>query len=55
MSAEGPVRAALHGRIALTDPDSDYAPEFAQMRVLRSPVGALAETDAAERAITFDA
>ena len=42
------------GRIALTDPISRYAPEFAQMRVLRSPDGPLGETDAAERAITFD-
>ena len=42
------------GRIALTDPISRYAPEFAQMRVLRSPDGPLGETDAAERPITFD-
>jgi CubicO group peptidase (beta-lactamase class C family) len=42
------------GRIALTDPISRFAPEFAQMRVLRSPDGPLGETDAAERAITFD-
>jgi CubicO group peptidase (beta-lactamase class C family) len=42
------------GRIALTDPISAYAPEFAKMRVLRSPDGPLGETDAAKRAITFD-
>ena len=32
----------------------DPYPEFAQMRVLRSPDGPMGETDAAERAITFD-
>jgi CubicO group peptidase (beta-lactamase class C family) len=42
------------GRIALTEPISCYAPEFAHMRVLRSPDGPLEETDAAGRAITFD-
>src|SRR5438309_11885028 len=31
------------GRIALSDPLSDYAPEFSQMRVLRSPDGPLEE------------
>src|SRR3954454_6107043 len=42
------------GRIALTDPISDYAPEFAKMRVLRSPDGPLDETDEACRPITFE-
>jgi CubicO group peptidase (beta-lactamase class C family) len=42
------------GRIALTDPIARYAPEFSQMRVLRSPNGPLDETDPAERPITFD-
>ena len=42
------------GRIALTDSIARYAPEFSQMRVLRSPNGPLAETDPAERPITFE-
>jgi len=42
------------GRIALNDPITRYAPEFSQMRVLRSPDGPLDETDPAERLITFD-
>jgi CubicO group peptidase (beta-lactamase class C family) len=40
-------------RIALTDSIARYAPEFAHMRVLRSPTGPLDETDPAERPITF--
>lgn len=42
------------GRIALSDPISRWAPEFADMRVLRSPTGPLDETDPAAREITFD-
>ena len=42
------------GRIALTDPIARYAPEFSDMRVLRSPDGPLSETDPAERPITFE-
>jgi CubicO group peptidase (beta-lactamase class C family) len=42
------------GRIALNDPIARYAPEFSQMRVLRSPDGPLDETDPAERLITFE-
>ena len=42
------------GRIALTDPIARYAPEFSDMRVLRSPNGPLDETDPAERPITFE-
>jgi len=42
------------GRIALTDPLTRYAPEFANMRVLRSPNGPLDETDPADRPITFE-
>jgi CubicO group peptidase (beta-lactamase class C family) len=41
------------GRIALNDPIAEYAPEFSQMRVLRSPDGPLEETENSERAITF--
>jgi CubicO group peptidase (beta-lactamase class C family) len=42
------------GRIALTDPIDRYAPEFSQMRVLRSPNGPLDETDPAERPIIIE-
>jgi CubicO group peptidase (beta-lactamase class C family) len=42
------------GRFALDDPISTWAPEFADMRVLRSPAGPLGETDPATREITFD-
>lgn len=42
------------GRFALDDPISTWAPEFADMRVLRSPAGPLDETDPAIREITFD-
>jgi CubicO group peptidase (beta-lactamase class C family) len=42
------------GRIALNDPIARYAPEFSQMRALRSPDGPLEETDPAERLITFE-
>jgi len=42
------------GRVALNDPIARYAPEFSQMRVLRSPDGPLDETDPAERLITFE-
>src|SRR3569833_1451484 len=37
------------GRFALHGPIAQYAPEFADMRVLRSPEGPLDETDAASR------
>ena len=42
------------GAFALEDPITRWAPEFSQMRVLRSPVGPLDETAPADRAITFD-
>ncbi|MEZ4727091.1 MAG: serine hydrolase domain-containing protein [Caldilineaceae bacterium] len=42
------------GRFALNDPITRWAPEFAQMRVLRSPVGELNQTDPAARPITFE-
>jgi CubicO group peptidase (beta-lactamase class C family) len=42
------------GLFALDDPISTWAPELAGMRVLRSPVGPLDETDPADREITFD-
>lgn len=42
------------GRFALSDPITRWAPEFLHMRVLRSSTGALDQTDAAERLITFE-
>ena len=42
------------GRFALDDPIARWAPEFAQMRVLRSVDGPLDQTDPAARPITFD-
>src|SRR5258708_587692 len=42
------------GRFALDDPITRWAPEFAAMRVLRSPAGPLDQTDPAERLITFE-
>lgn len=41
------------GRFALDDPITDWAPELAHMRVLRSPDAALDDTATAERPITF--
>lgn len=41
------------GRFALDDPITRWAPEFSQMRVLRSPNGPLDQTSPAERPITF--
>jgi len=42
------------GRFALADPIARWAPEFSQMRVLRSPTGPLDQTDPAQRPITFE-
>jgi CubicO group peptidase (beta-lactamase class C family) len=42
------------GRFALGEPITRWAPEFAQMRVLRSPDGPLDQTAPAARPITFD-
>src|SRR3954452_572056 len=42
------------GRFRLEDPITRFAPEFDHMRVLRSPQGALEDSCAAERPITFD-
>lgn len=42
------------GRFALNDPITRWAPEFAQMRVLRSPASQLDQTEPAERLITFE-
>jgi CubicO group peptidase (beta-lactamase class C family) len=42
------------GRFALDEPITRWAPEFAQMRVLRSPNDPLHLTDPAERPITFE-
>jgi CubicO group peptidase (beta-lactamase class C family) len=42
------------GRFALNDPITRWAPEFSQMRVLRSSTGPLDQTVPAERLITFE-
>jgi CubicO group peptidase (beta-lactamase class C family) len=42
------------GRFALEDPISRWAPEFADMRVLRDPTGPLDATEPAARPITFE-
>jgi CubicO group peptidase (beta-lactamase class C family) len=42
------------GRFQLSDPITRWAPEFADMRVLRSPSGPLDDTYPAPREITFD-
>lgn len=42
------------GRFKLNDPITRWAPEFSQMRVLRSPTATLDQTDPAERPITFE-
>lgn len=42
------------GRIALDDPVSRWAPELADLDVLRSPSGPLDETEPARRAITIE-
>ncbi len=42
------------GRFALDDPITRWAPEFSQMRVLRSSTGTLDQIDPAERLITFE-
>ena len=41
------------GRFALDDPITHWAPEFSEMRVLRSPDGPLDQIDPAKRPITF--
>ena len=41
-------------RFALSDPITNWAPEFTHMRVLRDPDGPLGETVPANRPITFD-
>jgi CubicO group peptidase (beta-lactamase class C family) len=41
-------------RFALEDPIARWAPEFSEMRVLRSAAGPLDQTDHAERPITFE-
>lgn len=54
-----PITAAValmlyeEGRFALDDPITRWAPEFAQMRVLRKPAGSLDQTEPAARPITF--
>jgi CubicO group peptidase (beta-lactamase class C family) len=47
------LRLFEEGRFALDDPIHRWAPEFAQMRVLRSPDSSLDDTVPAGRPITF--
>ncbi len=58
MSKPGTSNLALtmfeDDRLALSDPITRWAPEFAKMRVLRAPDGPLDETEPAERPITFE-
>ncbi|MFL6415831.1 MAG: serine hydrolase domain-containing protein [Bryobacteraceae bacterium] len=56
LSAEAMAALMLveEGRIALNDPISRYAPEFAKMRVLRRPDGPLEDSDECERPITVE-
>lgn len=58
MSKPVAVAAALRlveqGRMALEDPITRWAPEFADMRVLKRPDGPLDDTVAATRAITVE-
>ena len=42
------------GRFTLDEPITRWAPEFSQIRVLRSPTGPLDQTEPAQRPITFD-
>jgi CubicO group peptidase (beta-lactamase class C family) len=42
------------GRFALDEPITRWAPEFSQMRVLRSPSSTLDQTDPTDRPITFE-
>ncbi len=42
------------GKFALDDPIVRWAPEFSEMRVLRSPTGSLEVTEPASRPITFE-
>ncbi len=42
------------GRFALDDPIMRWAPEFSDLRVLRTPDGPLDDTEPAERPVTFD-
>jgi len=42
------------GKFELADPIARWAPEFSEMRVLRSPTGPLDQTIPAERQITFE-
>lgn len=48
------LRLIEEGRFARTDPISRWAPELAELRVLRHPDGPLDDTVPAERPITFD-
>jgi hypothetical protein len=49
----GRAHALEEGRFALDEPIKRWAPEFAAMRVLRSPTGTLHDAEPAARPITF--
>lgn len=53
ITATAALMLCQEGRFALDDPITRWAPEFAQMRVLRKPAGALDQTEPAARPITF--
>lgn len=42
------------GKLSLSDPITRWVPEFSTMRVMRSPIGPLDQTEVAQRAITID-
>jgi CubicO group peptidase (beta-lactamase class C family) len=54
VTAAAALRLVEQGVIALEDPITRWAPEFARMRVLRRPDGPLDETDPAPRQITVE-
>ena len=54
ITAVAALRLLEEGRFALSDPITRWAPEFAEMRVLRSPTGPLDQTEPAARPITFN-
>lgn len=53
ITATAALMSCQEGRFALDDPITRWAPEFAQMRVLRTPAGPLDQTEPAARPITF--
>ena len=54
VTAAAAMMALEERGLALDEPITPWAPEFADMRVLRAPDGPLDQTDPAARPITFD-